>query len=660
MSPIFKDLTNAIRFLSIDAVQKANSGHPGLPMGMADVATVLFKYYLRFNPKNPSWINRDRFILSAGHGSMLLYSLLYLTGYKSVSIKDIQNFRQLNCVRAGHPEYKKNSGIETTTGPLGQGLSNAVGIAIAEEIMKKKFGSSLINHKTYVFASDGDFMEGISHEAMSLAGHLKLKNLIVFFDNNKISIDGSTSLSVSDNYKKRFESYGWSFQEINGHNEKQISNAIKKSLNSKKPNLISCKTIIGYGSPNKAGKASSHGAPLGVDEVALVRKKLKWRHEPFKIPKEILEAWRFIGEKSSFYEKKWSTVFNQKNEKIKKEFLRVINDKLPSNFDELIEEKKKKFFELKSNVASRQSSASVLEEITKDLPELIGGSADLSGSNNTKTKLSTILKPSNFGGNYIHYGVREHGMAGIMNGMALHKGIIPYGGTFLIFLDYCKPSLRLSALMGLRVIYIFSHDSIGLGEDGPTHQPIEHLAHLRAIPNLNVFRPADTIETLECWEIALKSSTNPSVIALSRQKIPFITETLNKKNMSNMGGYELKKTNSNPEITLIASGSEVQIAINALNKLKNNNINSKVVSMPCQELFDQQSKEYKEKVIEKNSKKISIEASSIFGWEKYIGSEGSSLGIKSFGKSAPAKALYEDFNLTSDNVVNMARKILNK
>jgi len=660
VSPIFKDLTNAIRFLSIDAVQKANSGHPGLPMGMADVATVLFKYYLRFNPKNPSWINRDRFILSAGHGSMLLYSLLYLTGYKSVSIKDIQNFRQLNCVCAGHPEYKKNSGIETTTGPLGQGLSNAVGIAIAEEIMKKKFGSSLINHKTYVFASDGDFMEGISHEAMSLAGHLKLKNLIVFFDNNKISIDGSTSLSVSDNYKKRFESYGWSFQEINGHNEKQISNAIKKSLNSKKPNLISCKTIIGYGSPNKAGKASSHGAPLGVDEVALVRKKLKWRHEPFKIPKEILEAWRFIGEKSSFYEKKWSTVFNQKNEKIKKEFLRVINDKLPSNFDELIEEKKKKFFELKSNVASRQSSASVLEEITKDLPELIGGSADLSGSNNTKTKLSTILKPSNFGGNYIHYGVREHGMAGIMNGMALHKGIIPYGGTFLIFLDYCKPSLRLSALMGLRVIYIFSHDSIGLGEDGPTHQPIEHLAHLRAIPNLNVFRPADTIETLECWEIALKSSTNPSVIALSRQKIPFITETLNKKNMSNMGGYELKKTNSNPEITLIASGSEVQIAINALNKLKNNNINSKVVSMPCQELFDQQSKEYKEKVIEKNSKKISIEASSIFGWEKYIGSEGSSLGIKSFGKSAPAKALYEDFNLTSDNVVNMARKILNK
>ena len=660
MSPVFKDLANAIRLLSVDAVQKANSGHPGLPMGMADIATVLFKYYLRFNPKNPSWINRDRFILSAGHGSMLLYSLLYLTGYKSVSIKNIQNFRQLNSICAGHPEYEKNSGIETTTGPLGQGLSNAVGMAIAEEIMKKKFGSSLINHKTYVIASDGDFMEGISHEVMSLAGHLKLKNLIVLFDNNKISIDGSTSLTVSDNYKKRFESYGWSFQEINGHNEKQISKAIKRSLNSKKPNLISCKTIIGYGSPNKSGKASSHGAALGEKEVELVRKKLNWKHKPFEIPKEILSEWRKIGEKGILHEKKWNSIYNKKSKKIKEEFSRIINNKLPKNFDRLIEEQKKRFFKLKSNIASRQSSANILEEITQNLPELVGGSADLSGSNNTKTGHSTILKPSNFKGNYIHYGVREHGMAGIMNGMALHGGIIPYGGTFLIFLDYCKPSLRLSALMNLKVIYIFSHDSIGLGEDGPTHQPIEHLTHLRAVPNLNVFRPADTIETLECWEIALKSSTNPSVIALSRQKIPFVTETLNKKNMSNLGGYELKKTNSNPEITLIASGSEVQIAIEALNKLQAANISSKVVSMPCQELFDKQTKEYKEKVIEKNSKKISIEASSIFGWEKYVGTEGFSLGMKSFGKSAPGKSLYEDFNLTSDSVVKMAKKLLDK
>jgi len=660
VSPVFKDLANAIRFLSIDAVQKANSGHPGLPMGMADVATVLFKYYLRFNPKNPDWINRDRFILSAGHGSMLLYSLLYLTGYKSISIKDIQNFRQLNSICAGHPEYEKNSGIETTTGPLGQGLSNAVGMAIAEETMKKRFGSSLINHKTYVIASDGDFMEGISHEAMSLAGHLKLKNLIVFFDNNKISIDGSTSLAVSDNYKKRFESYGWSFQEVNGHNEKQISKAIKKSLNSKKPNLISCKTIIGYGSPNKSGKASSHGSPLGEEEIKLVRKKLKWEHKPFEIPKEIMKEWRMIGERGNHEEKKWNKIYDKKSSKIKQELNRTVNGKLPENFNKIINVQKNKFFNLKPVVASRQSSADVIEEITKNLPELIGGSADLSGSNNTKTKNSKILKPSNLGGNYIHYGVREHGMAGIMNGMSLHGGVIPYGGTFLIFSDYCKPSLRLSALMGLKVIYIFSHDSIGLGEDGPTHQPIEHLAQLRAIPNLNVFRPADTIETLECWEIALKSSTNPSVIALSRQKIPFITQTLNKKNMCSMGGYEIKRTNSNPEVTLIASGSEVQIAIDASKKLQNNNINSKVISMPCQELFDKQSNEYKEKIIEKNSKKISIEASSVFGWEKYVGSKGTSLGMKSFGKSAPGKKLYEDFNLTSDSVVMIAKKMLGK
>ena len=520
MNPVFKDLTNAVRFLSIDAIQKANSGHPGLPMGMADVATVLFQCYLRFNPKNPSWINRDRFILSAGHGSMLLYSLLYLTGYKNISIEDIKNFRQLNSICAGHPEYKKNSGIETTTGPLGQGLSNAVGIAVAEEIMKKRFGSNLINHKTYVIASDGDFMEGISHESMSLAGHLKLKNLIVFFDNNKISIDGSTNLTVSDNYKKRFESYGWFFQEVNGHNEKEITKAIKKTLKSKKPNLISCKTIIGYGSPNKSGKASSHGSPLGEEEIMLVRKKLKWKYGPFEIPKEILNKWRKIGEKGILQEKKWNAIYNKKNNKFKEEFSRTINGKLPQNFDEIIKEEKRRFFDIKQNIASRQSSASVIETITKNLPELIGGSADLSGSNNTKTIYSNIIKPTNFKGNYIHYGVREHAMAGIMNGMALHGGIIPYGGTFLIFLDYCKPALRLSAFMGLKVIYIFSHDSIGLGEDGPTHQPIEHLANLRAIPNLNVFRPADTIETLECWEIALKSSTNPSVIALTRQKIP--------------------------------------------------------------------------------------------------------------------------------------------
>ena len=659
MSPDFKNMSNAVRFLSIDAVQKANSGHPGLPMGMADVATVLFKYYLRFNPKNPSWINRDRFILSAGHGSMLLYSLLYLTGYKSISINDIKNFRKLNSICAGHPEYEKNTGIETTTGPLGQGLSNAVGMAIAEEILKKKFGSNLINHKTYVIASDGDLMEGISHESMSLAGHLKLKNLIVLFDNNKISIDGPTNLSVSDNYKKRFEGYGWSFLEANGHNEKEISRAIKKSLSSKKPTIISCKTTIGYGSPNKAGKSSSHGSPLGEKEIELVRKKLKWKYEPFKIPKEILSEWQKIGGRGTGLEEKWIKIYNKKNKKIKDEFSRVFNDELPKNFDKAIFKLKEKIFKEKQSVASRKSSELVLEEIVKEIPELIGGSADLSGSNNTITSNSKDIKPSNFNGNYIRYGVREHGMSGAMNGMALHGGVIPYGGTFLIFSDYCKPAIRLSSFMGIKVIYVLTHDSIGLGEDGPTHQPIEQVVALRGIPNLNVFRPADTIETLECWEIALKSSNNPSVIVLSRQKLPFITEALSNKNMSSMGAYEIK-ANNNSEVTLVASGSEVHIAIEASNKLIKENISSKVVSMPCQELFDKQSADYKKKILGENPAIISIEASSVFGWEKYTGSKGISLGMKSFGKSAPYNDLYKHFNLTSDDVVKTAKKMLGK
>ena len=495
MDPKLKDLSNAIRFLSIDAVQKANSGHPGMPMGMADVATVLFKYYLQFNPKNPSWINRDRFILSAGHGSMLLYSLLYLTGYKKIKLDDIKNFRQLNSICAGHPEYEKDSGIETTTGPLGQGLTNSVGMAIAQEILKKRFGSDLINNKTYVIASDGDLMEGVSHESMSLAGHLNLKNLIVFFDNNKISIDGPTSLSVSDNYKKRFESYGWSFQEINGHNYGQIFNAIKKAVKSKKPSIISCKTIIGFGAPNKSGKASSHGSPLGDDEIKLVRKKLKWKHEPFEIPEELMDSWREIGGKGEKLEEKWNNILGKKNTKIKEEYERLIKGELPVDLDKILGYEKLKFFQTKPIMATRQCSSSVINSISDSLPELIGGSADLSGSNNTKTEGSKVITSKNFSGNYIHYGVREHAMAGVMNGLALYGCLIPFGGTFLIFSDYLKPSMRLSALMKLRIIYIFSHDSIGLGEDGPTHQPIEQLEHLRSIPNLNVFRPADINET---------------------------------------------------------------------------------------------------------------------------------------------------------------------
>jgi transketolase len=650
-------LANAVRFLSIDAVQKANSGHPGMPMGMADVATVLFNEHLKFNPQNPSWVNRDRFILSAGHGSMLLYSLLYLTGYKNFTIDELKNFRQMNSICAGHPEYKKNSGIETTTGPLGQGLGNAVGLAVGEEIYRKKFSSSVVDHKTYVIASDGDLMEGISHEAMSLAGHLKLKNLIIFFDNNKISIDGPTSLSVSDDYKKRFESYGWNFIEVDGHNHKQISNAIKKASKSKKPNIISCKTIIGFGSPNKSGKASSHGSPLGNEEIELVKKKLKWPHAPFEIPEDILKTWRKIGEKGITLEQKWASNLNKKNSKIKKELESIQNNNNLKNLDTLINSEKEKYFQEKPSKATRECSSMTIEAVTKILPEIIGGSADLSGSNNTKTKNSKIISSKNFNGNYIHYGIREHGMAAAMNGLALYGGLIPYGGTFLIFSDYCKPSIRLSALMGLKVIYIFSHDSIGLGEDGPTHQPIEQLAGLRSIPNLNVFRPADINETLECWQIALKNQNTPSAIALSRQKLPYINPSHTKENKSELGAYTVNATSQENDVTLVASGSEVELALQAQKELKEINIDSKVVSMPCQELFNQQSISYKNEIINKKVPTITIEASSVNSWEKY--SE-NNMGIETFGESAPFKEVYSHFNLTSAKIVELAKKIIKK
>ena len=656
MDPKLKDLSNAIRFLSIDAVQKANSGHPGMPMGMADVATVLFKYYLRFNPKNPNWINRDRFILSAGHGSMLLYSLLYLTGYKKINIDDIKNFRQINSICAGHPEYEYGSGIETTTGPLGQGLGNSVGMAIAQEILQKRFGRDIINNKTYVIASDGDLMEGISHEAMSLAGHLNLKNLIVFFDNNKISIDGPTALSVSDNYKKRFEGYGWAFQEINGHNYKQISDAIKKANKSKKPTIISCKTIIGFGSPNKSGKASSHGSPLGEDEVKLVRKKLGWKHVPFEIPKDLLNSWREIGQKGEEYEKNWKILLNKKKPQIKNELEKLLKGELSLKLDKTLGDEKLKFFQTKPKMATRQCSSSVISSLTSILPELIGGSADLSGSNNTKTENSKVISAKNFSGNYIHYGVREHAMGAAMNGIALYGGLIPFGGTFLIFSDYLKPSLRLSAFMNLRVIYIFSHDSIGLGEDGPTHQPIEHLESLRSIPNLNVFRPADINETLECWEIALKSKSNPSAIALSRQKLPYVSEHKSGENMCSKGAYILKGDKKNSKVSLIASGSEVEIALEAQEKLSSLNILSKVISVPCYDLFDKQKDDYKNEILGENTFKISIEASSESGWKKVVGKDGITLGMSTFGKSGPYKEIYKLFNLTSDEIVKLVKR----
>ena len=646
------DIANAIRFLSIDAVQKANSGHPGMPMGMADVCAVLFKYFLKFDPSDPEWINRDRFVLSAGHGSMLLYSLLYLTGYKSVSLEDIKNFRQLDSICAGHPEYEHGTGIETTTGPLGQGIANAVGFAISEEILKAKKGKDIYDHKTYVIAGDGCLMEGISHEALSLAGHLKLKNLIMFFDNNSVSIDGPTSLAVSDNYKKRFEAYGWEYIDINGHNEKQIFKAIKKTQKAKKPTVISCKTVIGFGSPNKSGTSSVHGSPLGEDEINLVRKKLKWKHAPFDIPKEILSAWKAIGEQGKKLRLQWQKKAGNKINKLSQDNSKLLNNIFTNAKIAAVKDAKP--------TATRKSSEDILTLLTTEIPELIGGSADLAGSNNTKTKSQKIIKPGDFSGTYIHYGVREHAMAAIMNGIALHDNLIPYGGTFLIFSDYCKPAIRLSALMKQRVVYVMTHDSIGLGEDGPTHQPIEQLAGLRAIPNLNVFRPADTTETIECWELALQQKKTPSVLSLTRQNLIPVRKEFNKENKCSFGAYEILRTNSTIDLTLIATGSEVEIAIEASHELAKNKIHCKVISMPCQELFDQQSETYKNKILNETTTKISIEAASTMGWKKYTGNEGRELGIDSFGKSAPYKKIYEHFKLTSNNIVKQAKEILGK
>ena len=647
-----KILANAIRFLSIDAVQRANSGHPGMPMGMADVVTILFRYFLKFNPKNPSWLNRDRFVLSAGHGSMLLYSLLYLTGYKSVSLKNIKQFRQLNSICAGHPEYKSNTGIETTTGPLGQGISNAVGFAIAEKVLKEKLGKNVINHKTYVLAGDGCLMEGISHEAMSLAGHLKLNNLVMLFDNNSISIDGPTNLAVSDNFKKRFESYGWDYLLIDGHNEKEIFYALKKTQISKKPIVISCKTKIGYGSPNKSGKASSHGSPLGEDEIKLVRKKLKWNYKQFEIPNNILNEWRKIGNRGVKIEARWNRIYKRKKNKIDKI--------LKNNFNNSIRtEKIKATKELKS-LATRKSSEIILSSLTKNMSTLIGGSADLAGSNNTKTKFHKIIKSNDFMGNYIHYGVREHAMCGIMNGLALHSKFIPYGGTFLIFSDYCKPSIRLAAMMEQRVIYVMTHDSIGLGEDGPTHQPIEQLSGLRTIPNLNVMRPADRTETIECWELALKSLNKPSVLSLTRQNLNPVRKKYSKTNKCSFGAYEIFRANNKIKLTILATGSEVDLAIDISHKLAKYKIYSKVISVPSLELFKLQSKSYKSKILNETKYKVSIEAASTKPWKQLVGSNGLCFGIDEFGKSAPYRDIFKYFGLTSQNIVNKIKKMINK
>jgi transketolase len=646
------NLANCIRFLSIDAVQKANSGHPGMPMGMADVVTVLFQKFLKFNPKNPNWLNRDRFILSAGHGSMLLYSLLYLTGYKSISLKDIKNFRQLNSICAGHPEYHPGSGIETTTGPLGQGIGNAVGMALAQSILDHKIGKKIFNHKTYVLAGDGCLMEGISHEAMSLAGHLKLKNLIVLFDNNSISIDGPTSLTVSDNFKKRFESYGWDYIDVNGHNPKEIFKALKKVQNAKRPTVISCRTKIGYGSPNKSGKASSHGSPLGSDEINLVRKKLQWHHKAFDIPKDLLSQWRKIGQQGSIEGKKWNKIYQKNRTQINKIF--------NQNFSNEIKKEKLSATQDIKPLASRKASEKTLIALTLKENSLIGGSADLAGSNNTKTKTQKIIEPGKFDGNYIHYGVREHAMAAMMNGIALHSKFIPYGGTFLIFSDYCKPAIRLSALMEKQVIYVMTHDSIGLGEDGPTHQPIEQLSGLRSIPNLNILRPADRMETIECWEIALKNKKTPSVLSLTRQNLEPIRLKFSNTNKCSLGAYEIQRSNKNINITILASGSEVNLAKKVSKNLAKDRIYSKVISVPSQEIFQKQSQGYKNKIMKETKYVFSIEAGRTDCWKKYIGKDGLSFGIDDFGKSAPYEDIYNHFGLSVKNISSKIKNFLRR
>jgi transketolase len=648
------DLANAIRFLSADAVEKAQSGHPGMPMGMADVAVVLFRKFLKFDPSFPKWPDRDRLILSAGHGSMLLYALAYLTGYKDMTLNQIKRFRQLGSKTAGHPEYGLASCVETTTGPLGQGIGNAVGMAIAERLLASQYKNKIVNHYTYVIAGDGCLMEGISQEAISLAGHLKLKKLIMLFDDNHISIDGPTSLSTSDNQIARFQASGWSTEKVDGHKPNQIERALKRARKSQKPTLIACRTIIGYGSPNKGGTEATHGAPLGQDEVDATRKKLKWKYKPFIIPPNILKAWRQIGMRGYHVRKKWER--DLKKSKYANEFLQQTRGKLSSNWEKELDALKNNFQNESPDWATRKSSQKVLENLTKNIPFLLGGSADLTGSNLTKTDQLKPIEPGKFTGKYIYYGVREHAMAATMNGIALHKGFIPYGGSFLIFTDYCRNAIRLSALMSQQVIYVMTHDSIGLGEDGPTHQPIEQLPSLRAIPNLFVFRPADAVETAECWNLAIKRREGPSLLSLSRQSLPTVRINSPSSNLSSKGGYIISGEYKNPKVVILATGSEVNIALSAQKKLKRLKINTNVVSLPCWELFDQQTESYKEKILGKSNLRVSIEAASPFGWEKYIGGNGIIISMNSFGESAPAKNLYKHFGITAKRIVEKIRK----
>ena len=649
-----KDMASAIRFLSADAIEKSKSGHPGMPLGMADVATVLFTKFIKINPKAPHWFDRDRFVLSAGHGSMLMYSLLYLLGYEDIDIEDIKNFRQLGAKTAGHPEYGHLAGIDMTTGPLGQGISSAVGMTLAERIIAAKYGEDVCNHYTYVINGDGCLMEGISEEAISLAGHLKLNKLIVLWDNNNITIDGTVDKASSVNQIKRFEACGWNTLEIDGHDFCAIEKAVKKAQKSSKPTLIACKTKIGFGAPTKCGTSKCHGSPLGTEEVAAMRKALDWNYEPFEVPAEILNAWREAGRRSEAEYENW-----EKRAKAKgKEFNDIIAGKLPKNWDKDLAALKEKAIAEKTKVATRKASQMCLEAIVPNVPEIVGGSADLAASNLTFVDGMKTVTAKDYNGNNIMYGIREHAMGAIMNGLALHGGIIPYGGTFFVFSDYMRPAMRLAALMGIRVIYVLTHDSIGVGEDGPTHQPVEHLASYRAMPNIYTFRPCDVVETAEAWQIAIESEKTPSLLALTRQGLPLL-RTSAEKNLTRKGGYVISDVakGKKRQATIIATGSEVSMAVEAQKKLREEGIETAVVSMPCTELFDAQDLSYQEEVLGK-APRIAVEAAAKFGWEKYVGLEGDVIGMDGFGASGPAEELYKYFGITVEEVMDAVKNCL--
>lgn len=653
-------LANCIRALSIDAVEAANSGHPGMPMGMADAAAVLFSNHLKFDATDPTWPDRDRFVLSNGHGSMLLYSVLHLTGYADMTIDELRNFRQWGSKTAGHPEYGHAAGVETTTGPLGQGLAGAVGMAIAERILADTFGSEVVNHRTYVFCGDGCLMEGVGQEAVSLAGHLRLGKLTVLYDDNDITIDGSTSLSFSDNIPAKFSACGWRVESIDGHDPAAIDAALTDAREqSDRPTLIALKTVIGFGAPTKAGKSSSHGAPLGAAEAAGAKAAIGWTAAPFEIPPVLLSAWREIGSRGAGARAEWRNRLEALPEALRVEFKRRFSGDLPETFGDVVAAAKASLIQKPQAVATRKASQIALETLTAALPEMIGGSADLTHSNLTRVPAVDSDFGPEHSGRYVSYGVREFAMAAAMNGMAVHGGIIPYAGTFLVFSDYARNAIRLSAIMGTRVIYVMTHDSIGLGEDGPTHQPIEHLASLRAIPNLYVFRPADTVETLECWALALQARRTPSVLALSRQNVPQLRTDTGAENLSARGAYVIRESDGPRDITLLATGTEVSLAIEAAVRLEGDGLGVAVVSLPCWELFEAQPADYRQQTLG-TAPRIAVEAAGKFGWTRYVASEDDVIGMSDFGASAPAETLYQKFGITADAIVARATILLGR